>query len=72
MPALGGWRRFVSKASLSYTAAPCLKTKQQQQQQTTESKQVAADRDGEMNGIEILKAWWASGVEMQNNLELLE
>lgn len=32
MPALGGWRRFVSKASLSYTAGPCLKTKQQQQQ----------------------------------------
>lgn len=57
MPALGGWRRFVSKASLSYTAEPCLKTKQQQQQQTAESKQVDADRDGEMNGIEILKAW---------------
>lgn len=71
MPALGGWRRFVSKASLSYTAGPCLKTKQQQQQQTAESKQVDADRDGEMNGIEILKAWWASGVETQNNLELL-
>lgn len=72
MPALGGWRRFVSKASLSYTAGPCLNPKQQQQQQTTESKQVDADKDEEMNGIEILKAWWASGVEMQNNLELLE
>lgn len=62
----------MSKASLSYTAGPCLKTKQQQQQQTTKSKQVDAARDGEMSGKEVLKAWRASDVEMQGNLELLE